>query len=359
MSASQPERAVSVSLDQLIALNDEIAALVRVGVPLEEGLALAGKEMPGPHGKLAEWVAERLNRGEPLDQVLAQRPEAFPPIYRSVVQAGLKSGRLAAALEAIATSARRLAQTRRMIAASMIYPLLVFLLAWGLFVFYTAKLASVVLHLAEDLELPGRVFFETLEHWGRSAGYWGPVVPVAVLLAAGLWWHSSGRVSLTDPKAAGVLFGWLPGMRPMLRNFQIAAFADVLGLLVEHRVPLAEAVTLAADAAGARRLKEASGQLAKAIRRGEPLSSNTPGAAALPPLLLWLLSRGQAQDALPAALTHAAEMYHQRALYLAEAARVFTPVIFTLAVGGTVTLLYAMLVLGSWFSILRTFAYPS
>jgi general secretion pathway protein F len=241
----------------------------------------------------------------------------------------------------------------------MIYPLLVFLLAWALFVFYTWKLADVFLRLAEDTEMPGRIFFETLDHWGRSAAYWGPVVPVAVFLAAGLWWRSSGRVSLTDPKAAGVLFGWLPGMRPMLRNFQIATFADVLGLLVEHKVPLADAVTLAADAAGGRKLKEASGQLAEAIRRGEPPETRTPGAAALPPLLVWLLSRGQAQGALPAALRHAAEMYHQRAFYLAEAARVFTPVICTLVVGGTVTLLYAMLVLGSWFTILRTFAYPS
>ena len=350
---------MSLSLDQLIALNDEIAALVRVGVPLEEGLVLAGREMSGPSGRLAQWVAERLQRGEPLEQILAERPEAFPPLYRSVVQAGLKSGRLAAALEGVATSARRLAQTRRMIAAGMIYPLLVFLVAWGLFVFYTWKLAAVFLRLAEDMELPGRIFFETLDHWGRWAGYWGPVVPVAVFVLAWLWWRESGRASLADPRAAGVLFGWLPGMRAMLRNFQIATFTDVLALLVEHRVPLAEAVTLAADAAGGRKLKEASGQVAEAIRRGEPLGARTPGAPALPPLLVWLLSRGQAQDALPAALGHAADMYHQRAFYLAEAARVFTPVFFTLVVGGTVTLLYALLVLGSWFTILRTLAYPS
>jgi len=349
-----------VSLDQFIALNDEIAALVRVGVPLEEGLVLIGEEMSGPSGKLAQWVAERLGRGEPLEQILAQQPEAFPPLYRSVVQAGLKSGRLAAALEAIATSARRLAQTRRMIAAGMIYPLLVFLVAWGLFVFYTWKLADTFLRLAEDMELPGRVFFETLDDWGQSAAYWGPSVPVAVLLLAWLWWRSSGRASLADPGAAGVLLGWLPGMRPMLHNFQIATFTDVLALLVEHRVPLTEAVVLAADAAGGDGLKEASRQVAEAIRRGEPLDARTPGAAAaLPPLLVWLLSRGQTQDALPAALGRAAEMYHQRACYLAEAARVFTPVILTLVVGGTVTLLYALLVLGSWFTILKALAYPS
>ncbi len=135
MSTSQPKCAASISLDQLIAFNDEIGALIRVGVPLEEGLALVGKEMPGPSGKLAQWVAERMQQGQPLEQVLANHPESFPPIYRAVVQAGLKSGRLASALEAVATSVRRLAQARRMIAAGLVYPLLVFLVAWGLFVF--------------------------------------------------------------------------------------------------------------------------------------------------------------------------------------------------------------------------------
>jgi len=52
-------------------------------------------------------------------------------------------------------------------------------------------------------------------------------------------------------------------------------------------------------------------------------------------------------------------MYHQRAYYLAEAARIFTPVILTLVIGGLVTLLYALLVLGSWFSVMKALAYPS
>lgn len=350
---------MSVSLDQLIALNDEIAALVRVGVPLEEGLVLIGIEMSGPSGRLAQWVADRMKRGESLEQILAAHPESFPPLYRSVVEAGLKSGRLAAALEAIATSARRLAQSRRMIAAGLIYPVMVFLVAWGLFVFYTVKLADTFLRLAEDLELPGRAFFETLRTWGQSAGYWGPAVPVAVLAVAVLWWRSSGRARLADPGTAGALLGWLPGMRALLRNVQVATFTDVLSLLVEHRVPLAEAVVLAADAAGGSDLREASRQVAEAVRRGEPLDAGTPGASALPPLLVWLLSRGPAQDALPAALKHASEMYHQRAYYLAEAARIFTPVILTLVIGGLVTLLYALLVLGSWFSVMKALAYPS
>ncbi len=355
VSTSQPVRAASVSLDQLIALNDEIGALVRVGVPLEEGLALIGKEMPGASGKLAQWVAQRMQQGQPLEQILADHPESFPPVYRAVVQAGIKSGRLAAALEAVATSVRRLAQTRRMIAAGLLYPLIVFLVAWGLFVFYTVGPARTFLYIVDDFQLPGRAFFAHLVEWGQSAGYWGPAVALAVLLLAGLWWVASGRASLADPGAAGALLGWIPGMHRLLRTYQVATFTDLLAMLVEHRVPLPEAVVLAADATGGRRLEGASREVAEAIRRGEPLGPQIRAVRQFPPLVVWLMSRGQAQDALPGALRQAAEMYHQRAVYQGEAARIFVPLFLTLVIGGGVTLLYALLVLGNWFTILKAF----
>jgi len=355
VSTLPAQRAAPVTLDQLAALNDEIRALVRVGVPLEHGLALMGKEMPGPTGRLAQWVAECLRRGQTLEQVMAEYPERFPPIYRAVVQAGERSGRLSAALESVASAVRRLAQTRRMVAASLLYPLLVLLLAWGFFVFYTVRLAHGFLFLVNDMGISGD-FFATLDRWGQSAHVWGPILPLVVLLLLGLWWMGSGRASLADPGTAGILLGWLPGMRRMLRNYQVATFSELMAMLLEHQVPLHEAVLLAAQATGGSRLKEASLQIAVALQRGEPLGPTFEAAGCLPPLLVWLMSSGQQRDALVPALRQAADIYQQRAHHQAEAARVFVPVFLTMFLGGGVTLAYALVVLGSWFSVMRALA---
>ena len=53
---SQPAPS-ALSLDNLIALSDEIAALARAGVPLERGLAELGREMPGRLGRFAAELA--------------------------------------------------------------------------------------------------------------------------------------------------------------------------------------------------------------------------------------------------------------------------------------------------------------
>ena len=55
-----------MTVDELLALNDEIAALVRAGVPLERGLADLGGDMPGRLGALATRL---------VDEVLAAGPE--------------------------------------------------------------------------------------------------------------------------------------------------------------------------------------------------------------------------------------------------------------------------------------------
>ena len=152
MATSQPAALRPVTLEQLIALNEEIAALVRVGVPLGQGLQRLGRDMPGRLGEVAQTLAERVNRGENLWRILEANPQTFPSAYRAVVAAGLRTGRLARALELLTETAEHLAEAHRIVVAAFVYPLMVFLLAWGLFVFFVLKIAPVVAIALSEFE---------------------------------------------------------------------------------------------------------------------------------------------------------------------------------------------------------------
>jgi hypothetical protein len=58
--------APSLTLDQLAALSQEIAALARAGVPLDRGLRELGRELPGRLGKLAAEMSGGLAEGKAL-----------------------------------------------------------------------------------------------------------------------------------------------------------------------------------------------------------------------------------------------------------------------------------------------------
>jgi general secretion pathway protein F len=319
-----------MTLDDLIALNDEIAALVRAGVPLEQGLAALGGDLPGRMGQVAALLAERTARGEPLAQVVMDHTMGFPPAYRAVVEAGIKAGRLPAALEAVAGSARRLTETHRAAVIAAIYPLLVFALAWGCLVFFARVIAPSLAATFLALGVPGHRFFVTVAWIGRGSWYWGPVVPVAAVLFLAAWWFASTRASVLHSRSSDWLLGWLPWMGPMLRWSRSAAFLEVLALLVENRVPLDDAIRLAADASG------------------DPRT--------LPPLVNWLMLAAGRDGALLPALRHAAETYRRRARHQSDLVRIFLPVVLTVCVGGSATLVYAVALFGPYAAMLRWLA---
>lgn len=351
----------AITLDELIALNDEIAALVRAGVPLEPALAQLGGDMPGRLGRIATMLAERSGRGESLPEVLADESVRLPPVYRAVVTAGLRSGRLAAALEALAGSIRRVAETRRSVATAATYPLLVLVVAWGLFALFAYFPARRMADAFRAFDVAGADLLEWLARCGQWAGYWGPAVPLIVVAVSAAWWYRSGRAAIAEARWAGRLLGWLPWVGRTLRWSREATFAEVLALLVESRVPLDEAILLAAEASGDPRMIPAGRELAAALRRGEDLEYRPPGgpngSAAgrrqFPPLLWWLMATARRHGALLPALRHAAGRYHRRARHQADLARVFLPVVMAVAIGGGVALLYGLTLFVPYTSMLR------
>src|SRR6516165_9780269 len=94
-----------LSLEQLIALNEEILALARAGMPLERGMLDLGADLPGRLRVITNTLGQRMRAGESLSDALAASGGGIPPVYRAVVDAGVKSGRLAVALEGLATYA--------------------------------------------------------------------------------------------------------------------------------------------------------------------------------------------------------------------------------------------------------------
>ena len=84
----------SPNLDDLISLNHEIAALARAGIPLELGLRGLASGTGSRLTRLADRLADRLASGRSLPDALAEEGPAVSPVYTSVIEAGLASGRL-------------------------------------------------------------------------------------------------------------------------------------------------------------------------------------------------------------------------------------------------------------------------
>ncbi len=211
--------ATSMSLDDLVVLNDEIASLVRAGVPLDLGLSSWGRDLSGPLRQVTRRLEQSVAAGRDLGDALSDPSLNIPPAYRAVVIAGLRSGRLPSALESLSENARNVQHLRGTIALALIYPLLLVTIAYTLFLF----LLTVVLPTFVAVYEPGPPAY--LAALAR-AGQWAlvgiplpptdwrlPVLflpPVLLWLVVLAWWHQSRRAMVLDAGSASRLLGWIP-----------------------------------------------------------------------------------------------------------------------------------------------------
>ncbi|MGA2030725.1 MAG: hypothetical protein ABSG68_00580, partial [Thermoguttaceae bacterium] len=91
-------------------------------------------------------------------------------------------------------------------------------------------------------------------------------------------------------------------------------------------------------------------------RSGAALRSADIPPHTLPPLLVWLMAGTHSRPVLLSALRRTADAYHRRAQHQADLARVFLPVVFTVGIGGTATLLYALALFVPYTTMLKELA---
>lgn len=336
----------TVKLEQFLALNDEIAALIRAGVPLDLGLSQVAGSATGGLARLSERLAERMQAGASLERALADEGDRVPGIYLAIVEAGLRANRLPEALETVSTLARKLLDLHRRAVLAFIYPLIVMTLSFALFIAFVWGFIPRVEGVYHTLRFETGWALGFLVSLRHTLWLWGPGIPVTIVLLATLLTRSSASRSsglsgrLVESRLHA--FRWLPWLRPISANYDRATFAHMLSLLVKHETPLHEAIVLAGYSTGNPQIVETAVSASEKLQAGHPLNLALDNATGLPPFLRWMMISGEQNSALPATLSQASEVYERRADQRIEWARVTLPMILTAGIGGVSAALYGL-----------------
>jgi general secretion pathway protein F len=343
----------AAALADFIVLNEELAALVRARLPLESHLRRFGRELPGKAGQLADQIGRRMEAGESLVAAIDAECAALPPAYRAAIVAGVESGQLGSALESLVDSASRIDQLRRVTGIALIYPLIMIVVACVLLAFVVSIVVPSFSWLDEQYFGP----VAWLAERPLTVPVLAIVIPGLLTVSALFWWWRSGRLG----GARSRVFGWLsrfPGTGRVRRWSEAATFAELLRLLVERGVPLDHALRLAAGATSDTKLGRAAEALAEEAARGASLRPTdfgvgAPAQAGFPLLIRLALHHTADRTLLAGGLRQAAALYRERAMRTAEWYAEYLPMLLTVAIGGTLTIGFALLVLWPYASTLH------
>jgi general secretion pathway protein F len=348
----KPAGSSPLSAHDLITLNEEIASMARAGLPLDQGLSVLAREMNrGRLKNVTEQLANDLRAGHTLPEALKRQEGRVPGYYAALLAAGIRSGRLSEVLTTLTVHARAVADFRASIISAMLYPALVLILGVGLVVFVGHFVLPIYVQIFEDFKMQLPYFTQLLVFVSRHSLVL-LVIPFCVLLLLILterWWL---RSSAAGRRLWTRIVYTLPGFGTVVRNGQISAFTELLGILIDQAVPLPEALRLAGETSSDPFLNEGAKQIEKDLLQGMPFAAALKQQRWVPELVVWMIGFGERQGNLGGALKQISEMYRRQAEARALFLRTVMPPLFIILVAGLLAVVFILGLMGPMLSLL-------
>lgn len=311
--------------DEFAFFNQQLAAMLREGIPLEGALRRLCQEMR--HGTLRDELQALdadLARGTPMAEALA--PRRLPELYKRMILVGVKGGDLPGALTMLADYFQNQNNVWARLKSMMTYPLIVL---------FVAFLISLVLAFAWNCVI-GPAFKDVFSGIGmRLPG--ATQFAFATLQAI---WAFPMAIGMFFLLVAAIVF--LPAMRgkylwrlPAFKEATVSRIGSALTLLLKSGVPLPEAIGLVGqletNPAAAADLDQWRQKLAAGVVK---FSDVAAGNRLIPPMFVWIVA--SAGENLTAGFNRAAEIYHTRAIYRTEVALFSVLPVASLFLGGVI-----------------------
>jgi type IV pilus assembly protein PilC len=295
--------------ESLVLFNQELLALLKAGIPLLQSLELLvghGKD-PQLRRSLAQ-VVELVREGMSFSDALEQAG-SFPPIYRSNVVAGERSGTLPEVLARWLAFQKFSQTSRRRITEALFYPaflMLVMVLALGV-IFNVVLPRFAEFYAGGDVEMP--FFTRMLLGAGKvvSSTLWLQGIASIGLIVLIRWMASSeaGR------KLAERMLLMVPKVGTLYRMYHSSVFARTLGVLLSGGLPAVQALEVVQRTSPSERMKASLVTITNQVRAGSSLHLALEQAKVLDPLAVEMVRVGEQSSALPEMLNHVADFFDQ------------------------------------------------
>lgn len=326
-----------LNADDFRAFNQQLAVLVKAGLPLETGLdLLASERRDRRRSKVINAINDDLKSGTSLADAVAKRGRDFPPDYAMLLEAGVKTNNLSQVLINLGSHLEMRQKLRDSLFKAFGYPAFVLaamiavgaFMGWYIFPLYHRFIAppmhnSSIMWHGPLRRLPWPTALLLFQ--GRNTTPILIVVFAAIIAGIAIWFLLRRRpIGLT-------LRDWvaehMPIFGPAVRASLIARWCDGLRMGVISGMDLPQSIELAGAVAGSPLIAACGSTMNWAISRGVPIDKAI-AETALPPTIGVAIQTGITCNNLPETLNVLSEGYRKEAhIRIASLPAIITPVL--------------------------------
>ncbi len=299
-----------ISRQELLIFNQELATLIKAGMPLVQSLDILRQRVSNPTFKaVLDGVYEKVKGGTALSDAFGEHPGLFPAVYSASLMAGERAGNLDEVIRRYVAYEKVIGAVKRRTISALIYPLILvtmMLILIGIIVLKVVPAFSeFYTNFGKQLPLSTRIII------GISNFAVGNLPLIVIgLIAGGIalasWWRQPGQRTRIDRMLLE-----LPWAGATVRKFSTAQLARTLATLLGGGIPLVNALEIAGRAMTNRYLAGQLADVTRRVREGESFAAGLRERGVFADVAVKMVEVGESTGALQEMLNSLAEFYDE------------------------------------------------
>jgi type IV pilus assembly protein PilC len=299
-----------IATREFLVFNQELATLLKAGMPLVQSLEILRRRVSNPVFKsVLDDVYDRVRSGNSLSEAFESHGGMFPGVYTASLLAGEKSGSLEQVIRRYVAYVKVVSGVRRKTISALVYPAILLLLSLGV-------VSIIVLRVVPE--------------FGAFYDQFGAELPLSTRIIVAISKFAGSYFVLLLLTIAGVsltFWAWLrrPGSRvrfdrwvlriPSLggiaQKFATSQAARTLATLLGGGIPLVNAIDVAARSIQNQYLARELQTAGQQVREGRALSAAMNDSGAFPDVSIKMVEVGEQTGALQEMLNSLADFYDE------------------------------------------------
>ena len=308
--ASSGGRRRRISSREFLVFNQELATLLKAGMPLVQSLDILRQRVANPTFKaVLDGVYDKVKAGSALSEAFSEHRGLFPAVYSASLMAGERSGSLDEVIRRYVAYEKVIGAVKRRTLSALIYPAILVVMMLGLIGIIVIRVvpgfSSFYANFGRELPLSTRIIvgvsdFLVTNLWLIGIGL------VALVISAVGWWAQPGQRTRID-----AMLLRLPWAGETVRKFATSQFARTLATLLGGGLPLVNGLEVAGAAMSNRHMAHELEEVTRRVREGQSFATAMLGRGVFPDVAVKMVEVGESTGALQEMLNSLADFYDE------------------------------------------------
>ena len=303
----------TVKETDIVLFTRQLSTMIEAGISLVQALtALYDQSDPKRQRNLRNVISDvttRVQGGETFNESIAKHPRVFDRLFVSMVKAGETGGLLAEILDRLAGFLEATARLRKKVKSAMTYPVIVICIAFTITTFLIVKVVPIFGEIFKDFgaKLPAPTqFLINVSDFVRGDWYFlilgigGTIFGIRAFLRSKRGKEFSDRWKLKLP-----IFG------PLIHKICMSRFSRTFAQLIRSGVPILEVLDIVGGASGNHVVESSIRGVSADVEKGDNLSVALSKKAIFPPMMLRMVSAGEATGKIDTMLEKMADFWDE------------------------------------------------